>query len=381
MTRFALPVAGLVAALVAVLAVSPAATRPETSSVAAVRSCAAPVRSAAMCLSQRLSAAGASTPRGLGARDIRSAYALSMTAGGGRTVAVVVAYDDPTAASDLAVYRKTYGLPPCTTANGCFRKVNQAGRSTMPRVDAGWAGESSLDIEMVSAACAACRILLVEASTASMADLAAAVDYAATQRVSAISNSYGSTDSTHAAAYDHPGIAVVAAAGDSSYGSGWPASYSSVIAVGGTTLVRAANARGWSETAWKGTGSACAMGSRKPTWQSSATRCAGKAVTDVSAVADPATGVAAYVATPYGGVKGWQVFGGTSAAAPLIAGVYAMSGRTAGYPASYTWGHRTGLNDITRGTNGSCSTRLWCNAATGWDGPTGLGTPRGTASF
>ncbi len=378
MTR-SLLLGGLVALLM-VSAAGPSSTTAREAVTAAA--CTVPTPGAASCLSDRVQlSVTASAPQGLSARDLRLAYRLSMTAGGGRTVAVIGAYDDPSAAGDLAVYRRTNGLPPCTVANGCFRKVNQSGGSGLPRADAAWAGESSLDIEMVSAACAACHILLVEATTSSMADLAAAVDYAATQKVSAISNSYGSTDSSHAGAYDHPGIAVVAAAGDSGYGSGWPASYPSVIAVGGTTLTKAVNARGWTETAWKSAGSACATNISRPVWQNTATGCAGKAVSDVSAVADPATGVAAYVATPYAGVRGWQVFGGTSAAAPMIAAVYAMSGRTGGYPASYTWSHRTGLNDITRGANGTCSIRRFCTASTGWDGPTGLGTPRGTASF
>jgi subtilase family serine protease len=279
------------------------------------------------------------------------------------------------------VYRKAYGLPACTTRNGCFRKVNQRGGGTLPATNSAWAGETSLDIEMVSAACASCRILLVEATSSSMANLAAAVNYAATQKVSAISNSYGGADSRYAAAYNHPGIAVVAAVGDSGYGAGWPASYPTVIAVGGTTLKKSKNARGWTETAWSAGGSLCATGSAKPSWQTARAKCPGKAVSDVSAVADPNTGVAVYIGTPYRGMKGWQITGGTSVAAPIIAAVYAMSGRTPGYPAAYTWAHSGGLNDITKGRNGKCATAVWCNAGKGWDGPTGLGTPDGTSSF
>jgi subtilase family serine protease len=323
-------------------------------------------------------AAEATKPGGFGPADIRSAYALSTTAGSGRTVAVIGAYDNPTAAANLAVYRKTFGLPPCTTANGCLRKVNQSGGSSMPEADAGWSAESNLDLDMVSAACASCKILLVEATNSSMANLADAVNYAATQKVSAISNSYSSGDTAHSAAYDHPGIAITASTGDHGYAANAPATYKTVIAVGGTSLKRSSNARGWTESVWTGSGSGCSTMNAKPSWQTTATSCPGKAVADVSAVADPNTGVATYQ-----GKSGWQVYGGTSASAPIIAGVYAMSGNTTGYPASYTWAHNSGLNDVTTGSNGKCSghpTR-WCTALSGWDGPTGLGTPKGTSSF
>jgi len=321
------------------------------------------------------------TPSGYGAADIRSAYALSATAGAGKTVAIVDAYNDPTAESDLGVYRSTYGLPACTTANGCFRKVSQTGGSSLPRTNAGWATEISLDLDMVSAACPACKILLVEAKSASFANLGTAVNYAATQGVSAISNSYGGGDTGPNPAYNHPGIAVTASTGDSGYGIQSPASFDTVVAVGGTSLTRAGNTRGWTETAWSGAGSGCSALNAKPAWQTSATQCSGKAVADVSAVADPQTGVAVYDTTVYQGASGWQVYGGTSASSPIIASVYTMSGNTAGYPASYTWANTAGLNDVTSGSNGTCPTRVWCQAGIGWDGPTGLGTPNGTSSF
>lgn len=388
MTRAAVLIAGIATLITTALVPSALArdTTARSTSVGPVHFCPAPTAGHASCLAERLAVASPSVarggqPKGLGARDIRSAYHLSATAGRGRTVAVVVAYDDPSAAADLAAYRAKYGLARCTIGNGCFRKVNQAGGRAMPRVDAAWAGEASLDIEMVSAACASCKILLVEARSSAMADLATAVDYAATQHVFAISNSYGSGDSRYSAAYNHPGIAVVAAAGDSGYGAGAPAKFSTVIAVGGTSLTRSKNARGWTERAWSGGGSMCAAGTAKPAWQTAVTQCRGKAVSDVSAVADPNTGVAAYLGTTAGGRRGWQVTGGTSAAAPIIAGVYAMSTRAARYPAAYTWSHRSGLNDVTGGRNGRCATDVWCRARTGWDGPSGLGTPDGTSSF
>jgi subtilase family serine protease len=322
------------------------------------------------------------TPSGYGPADIESAYGLTNLTSGGRTVAIVDAYDDPTAEADLAVYRSQYGLPACTTANGCFRKVNQAGGTKYPRANAGWATEISLDLDMVSAACPDCKILLVEASSASFSNLGAAVNYAATQGVSAISNSYGGSDAGPISAYDHPGIAITASTGDSGYGVQSPASFDSVVAVGGTSLRKATGtSRGWTESAWSGAGSGCSSLNAKPSWQSSVTQCSGKASADVSAVADPNTGVAVYDSTSYQGRRGWQVYGGTSASSPIIASVYAISGNTSGYPASLAWGHTSGLNDVTSGSNGSCTPSLWCTAGTGWDGPTGLGTPNGTSSF
>jgi len=324
--------------------------------------------------------AAAATPRGLGPADIQAAYALTGNASG-RTVAIVDAYNDPTAEADLGVYRSTFGLPACTTANGCFRKVNQTGGSSMPRTNGGWAQEISLDLDMVSAACPTCHILLVEATTPSFANLGKAVNYAASQGVSAISNSYSGSDTAQSSAYDHPGIAITASTGDSGYGVGSPASYDTVVAVGGTSLSKASNARGWTESAWSGAGSGCSTKNAKPAWQTAATQCSGKGLADVSAVADPNTGVAVYDSTAYQGAKGWLVFGGTSASSPIIASVYALSGNTAGYPASYTWAHTSSLNDVTTGSNGSCPTAVWCHAGAGWDGPTGLGTPAGTSAF
>jgi subtilase family serine protease len=318
------------------------------------------------------------TPSGYGPADIRSAYNLT-SANSTATVAIIDAYDDPTAEADLAVYRSQYGLTACTTANGCFRKVNQTGGSKLPRANAGWATEISLDLDMVSATCPGCHILLVEASSNSFANLGAAVNYAATQGVAAISNSYGGSDSAGNSDYDHPGIAITASTGDAGYGVESPASFDSVIAVGGTSLTKSGST--WSESAWSGAGSGCSTNNAKPAWQTSATQCSGKANADVSAVADPQTGVAVYDSTRYQGRSGWQVYGGTSASAPIIASVYAMGGNLSGYPASYTWGHASSLHDVTSGSNGTCPTSVWCHAGVGWDGPTGLGTPNGTAGF
>jgi subtilase family serine protease len=322
------------------------------------------------------------TPSGYGPADIRSAYNLGSSASGGRTVAIVDAYNDPTAEADLGVYRSQYGLPACTTSNGCFKKVNQTGGSSLPGTNAGWATEISLDLDMVSATCPDCHILLVEANSSSFANLGTAVNYAASvSGVVAISNSYGGSDSAQTSAYNHPGIAVTASTGDGGYGVESPASFPSVVAVGGTSLRKASSARGWSESAWSGAGSGCSTINAKPSWQTAATQCSGKANADVSAVADPNTGVAVYDSTRYQGRSGWQVYGGTSASSPIVASVYALAGNFGTTPASYTWSHTASLNDVTSGSNGTCSTTVWCTSGAGWDGPTGLGTPNGTGAF
>jgi len=357
---------------------------PAASGKHALHACAAPAKGFAACFAQTLVPdsgvkPNASSPQGLNPADIQSAYKLSGSSTA--TVAIIDAYDDPTAESDLGVYRSTFGLPACTTANGCFKKVGQTGGS-VPRANANWAVEISLDIDMVSATCPTCHILLVEAKSNSFANLATAANYASTVAgVKAISNSYGGSDSAETSAYNHPGIAVTASSGDSGYGIQSPASYPHVIGVGGTHLVKDSSSRGWSETAWSGAGSGCSSLNAKPSWQTSVTQCSGDAVADVSAVADPNTGVSVYDTTPYLGGVGWQVYGGTSVASPIIASVYALSGNTAGYPASYTWAHTSGLFDVTSGSNGTCSPSIWCHAGTGWDGPTGLGTPNGTSAF
>ena len=389
MKLFVLPaVVGSAAALLLLGTTTTAVAQPSPTGAThrAAHTCAAPAKGFAACDALVVvDAAGkpvsAATPSGLAPSDIRSAYGLTSASSGGRTVAIVDAYDDPTAEADLGVYRSQYGLPACTTANGCFRKVNQTGGTKAPRADPGWATEISLDLDMVSAACPDCKILLVEASTASFSNLGTAVNYAATQGVAAIGNSYGGSDSSQLSAYDHPGIAITASTGDNGYGIESPASFGTVVAVGGTSLTKAGNTRGWTESAWSGAGSGCSSLNAKPSWQTSATQCSGKANADVSAVADPNTGVAVYDSTPYQGRSGWQVYGGTSASSPIIGSVYALSGNTSGYPASWTWGHSTGLNDVTSGSNGTCPTTVWCTSGTGWDGPTGLGTPNGTSAF
>jgi subtilase family serine protease len=335
-------------------------------------------------------ASASATPAGYGPLDLQSAYKLNGSSSGGRTVAIVDAYDDPTAEADLATYRSQYGLPPCGSADGCFRKVNQNGvQGSYPRVNGGWAQEISLDLDMVSATCPDCKILLVEASSSSLANLGTAVKTAAQQAgVIAISNSYGggdAPDSTYGRYYDHPNIAITASSGDSGYGAAYPADSRYVTAVGGTSLRRdTSTGRGWSETAWSGAGSGCSRYNSRvldtAPQNSLCNNLRGEA--DVSAVADPNTGVAVYDSTSYQGRKGWLVFGGTSVASPVVASIYALAGDASGtaHPNTLPYGHTSALNDVTSGRNGSCGSAL-CISGPGWDGPTGLGTPNGTGAF
>lgn len=325
------------------------------------------------------------TPSGFGPSDLLSAYKLASGGGSGQTVAIVDAYDDPNAASNLATYRAQYGLG--TLTSGQFKKVGQTGSTTsLPSADAGWAEEESLDVDMVSAIAPKANIILVEASSASYANLGAAVNEAVALGAKFVSNSYGGSDSSSdnsytSSYYHHNGVAITASTGDSGYGVEFPASSQYVTAVGGTSLTKASNTRGWTETAWSGAGSGCSSYSTKGSWQTSVTSCSHKANADVSAVADPNTGVAVY--DTYGGDPGWEVFGGTSVSSPIIASVYADAGTpgSSDSPASYPWAHTANLNDVTSGSNGSCTTSKWCKATTGWDGPTGLGTPNGTTAF
>jgi subtilase family serine protease len=223
--------------------------------------------------------------------------------------------------------------------------------------------------------------MLVEAKTSSMANLGTGVNTAARLGANVISNSYGGSEyssetSSDATYFNHPGIAVTVSSGDSGYGVEYPAASRYVTAVGGTTLRRATGTRGWSETAWSGAGSGCSAYEPKPTWQKDA-GCARRTVADVSAVADPNTGVSVYDTFRS---SGWLVFGGTSVAAPLVGGVYALNGGAANY-GSDPYAHVGSLYDVIGGSNGSCGGSYLCTALGGYDGPTGLGTPNGTGAL
>jgi Ricin-type beta-trefoil lectin domain len=321
------------------------------------------------------------SPSGYGPSSLLSAYNLASASaadGGGATVAVIENADNPNLESDLGTYRSEYGLPACTTANGCFEKVNQSGQqSNYPAGNVGWGTEASLDVDMVSAICPKCHILVVEAG-----DLGAAQNTAASLGAHFISNSWGTGDNSGDAGSDadfnHAGVVDVASSGDSGYGVSYPASSKYVVAAGGTSLDQnSSTARGWSETAWSGAGAGCSSWESKPSWQTD-TGCGNRTVADVSAVADPATGVAVY--DTYG-EGGWFVVGGTSVASPLIASVFALAGAPSGSAAAVLYAHAGSLNDVTSGSDGSCSPSYLCTAGAGYDGPTGLGTPNGLGAF
>jgi subtilase family serine protease len=344
-----------------------------------------------------------SAPAGYGPTSLQSAYDLAAAAaasGSGETVAVVDAYNDPNANGDLSAYRAEYGLPTCNEANGCLTVVSQTGSTTaLPEnapVVAGqldWTYEESLDVDMVSATCPNCHIDLVEASSTSMSDLGTAVNEAVALGAKFVSNSYGGSEASDETSYDsyynHPGVVVTASAGDGGYGVLYPAASPYVTSVGGTSLSTASNARGWTESVWsnsatKGTGSGCSAYEPQPSWQTALnlpTGCGKRIVADVSAVADPNTGVAIY--DTYSSDGGWNELGGTSAASPIIASTYALADDVASgsNPAEYPYEHRSDLNDVTSGSTSTCTPAYLCTAETGYDGPTGLGTPDGTGAF
>lgn len=327
---------------------------------------------------------------------LQSAYGIASAAaayggGAGQIVAIIDAFDDPNVASDLAAYRAYFGLPACPAgtvsagATGCvFEKVNQAGGTSYPSPDSGWSTEIAIDVEMVSAICPKCQILLVEANSSLLSDLGTAVNQAAALGANVVSNSYGSDEyssenADSAAYYQHPGLAVVASSGDSGFGVQFPAASPYVTAVGGTSLTQLTNTgtRNGFETAWSGAGAGCSAYEPKPSWQHDS-GCSTRAVADVSAVADPSTGV--WVYDTYGGA-GWGIAGGTSVAAPIVGAIYALAGNTrnSSYTlSSFPYGTPTALYDVTSGSDGSCSPAYLCVAGAGYDGPSGLGTPGGT---
>lgn len=339
---------------------------------------------------------------GYGPASLRSAYGLtwdSLHRGAGETVAVVDAYADPRIASDLAVYRAHFGLGPCTTASGCLRILNQSGKARpLPPASTGWGVEQSLDLEMVSAICPRCRLLLVEARSPTNASLGRAEMTAVARGARFVSNSWSGSESpgqwVNNHYFNHPGDAIVFASGDNGYGTVYPADLPFVTSVGGTTLRhRASGGRPWTETAWGsttpavtgGTGSGCSKYTAKPSWQRAPVdTCPRRTENDVSAVADPATGVAVYDTFRTHGT--WAELGGTSAAAPIITAVYALAGNPAprSYPAAYPYQHAARwLHDVTAGVNGTCpaASSYLCHALAGYDAPTGLGTPSGTGGF
>lgn len=325
--------------------------------------------------------------RGYHPADLDAAYSLpSATAGAGETIAIVDAFDDPNAEADMAVYRSTFSLPDCTTANGCFQKVNQHGLpSPLPPADtSGWSEEVSLDLDMASAICPNCKIILVEGNNNTFFSLALSVDTAVRLGANTVSNSYGGDESGyHFNKYYHQRHHIItASSGDGSYSAGpqCPACSEFVVSVGGTHLATSGNARGWDESVWRGAGSGCSAVAPKPAWQLD-TLCTNRMIADIAADADPATGVAVY--DTYKFVHGWTVFGGTSVSSPIIAAVYNLAGHTAGrdYAHGLYQAPANSLWDVTTGSNGSCGGTYLCTGVVGYDGPTGMGTPNGVKAF
>lgn len=319
---------------------------------------------------------------GYGPTDLQTAYNLpSSTNGTGQTVGIVDAFDNPNAESNLGTYRTNFGLSACTTANGCFKKVNQTGGTSYPPGNHNWGAEISLDLDMASAICPNCHIVLVEATDNSFKNLAIAENQAVTQGAGQVSNSYGGSEfSKSNKSYNHKHVVITASSGDSGYGAQQPCSWASVVCVGGTTLSKVSPR---TEASWTGAGSGCSAFVVKPLWQHDS-GCTMRSESDVSAVSNPAFGVAVYDTYGYGG---WTVFGGTSVASPIIASVFALAGNHGTQKAAKgIWGAGGGpnLNDITTGgANGSCPPAYpyICKPGVGYDGVTGWGSPNGVGAF
>jgi subtilase family serine protease len=316
----------------------------------------------------------------------------------GQTIGIVDAYDNPKTASDLATYRRQFGLPACTVANNCFRKVNQRGATKpLPQGDPDWGVEIALDLQAVSAACPNCHILLVEADSDYLDDLGAAENTAGRLHANVVSNSYGGDEFNGVATYakeyySHPGVPIVVSSGDSGFQpASFPASLPTTIAVGGTTLTKAAGTtRGWKEKVWgnpaefSGTGSGCSAYFAKPTWQHDP-NCLMRTTSDVSAVADPDTGLSIYDTYGLGSDNGWLTVGGTSLAAPLISGMIGLAGNAAKLTnASHIYAHRGAIYDVVGGSNVitmDCGGDYLCTGLPGYDGPSGVGSPHGIGAL
>jgi subtilase family serine protease len=392
--RLALATAGLLALSGLALAAGPADAAPPAGSAAPAhahkRVCNLPVAGRAACDALVVTDAASGRPlattsyaSGYSPQQLQTAYGPFGT--NAPTVAVVDAYANPNAATDLNVYRQQFGLGAAK-----LTQVNQNGGAIGSVTgNTGWGQEEMLDLEMVSAICPGCSILYVGANSASFSDLAAAVDTAAGRGAKVISNSYGGSEfagETSLTNWNIPDVAVTVSSGDNGYGVEFPAASAGAIAVGGTTLKLDSTNHRASETVWSGAGSGCSAYITKPAWQHDS-GCSRRTIADVAAVADPSTGVAVYDTYGSTGGANWYVFGGTSVAAPLVGAIYARAGivDSSSYPVANAYADAGGLFDVTSGRNGTCSskrstaTAYLCTGAVGYDGPTGNGTPKGDA--
>lgn len=316
----------------------------------------------------------ATSPTGLSPAQIRTAYNWqSIGNGAGKTIAIVDAYDDPTAENDLNVFSQQYGLPACTTSNGCFKKVNQTGGTSLPRKDSGWALEISLDVQWAHAIAPGATILLVEAKTNSFTNLLAAEDYAKTH-AQYVSNSWGGSEFSGETSYDshfaQPNVSFFVSAGDAGLPAEYPSSSRNVISVGGTKLSNIGSPS-FQETGWSNGGGGCSQYESAPAAQASFSgyaqvSCGGKRATpDLSLDGDPASGVSVYDSTSYQGQTGWFTIGGTSASSPMIAARAAVQGAVVN--SAYVYGNSINYRDITVGNNGA-------PCLTGYDLCTGRGS-------
>jgi hypothetical protein len=350
--------------------------------------CATVIPAAAVGTAARAAAATA-TPTGYTPSDLRSAYVATSDLGIGETIAVVTAYDDPDAESDMGTYRTQYSIAACTTANGCFKKVDQTGGTSYPGTQPYWSASSAESLDMISAICPNCHIILVEANSLSISDVGTAENEAVSLGAKFIDNDWitpeatlGSGETTDDSQYfNHPGVAITAPAGDTGYNVNYPAASPYVTAVGGTTLTKNTSvSRGWTETVWGQTGSGCSAYEPKPSWQQD-TGCSGRTLNDVSAVADSHTPVAFYDTPTLGG---WNSnSGGTNISAAIVAALYALGGNPApgSSPNSYPYLRPGAFNAITTGSNGTCTPAYLCNGGSGYNGPAGVGSPVGAAGF
>lgn len=330
-------------------------------------------------------------PSGLTPAQVSTAYGFASMQGQGKgqLIALVDAFDAPTIENDLNVFASTFGLPACTTANGCFSKVYADG--TQPQANGDWAGETSLDVEWAYAMAPQAKIMLVEATDDSMDALMRAVQAAVQKGANVVSMSWGGAESSNETSTDsvfnNPNVTFTASSGDNGHGVIYPAASPYVLSVGGTTLTVDSSGNYQGEAAWSGSGGGISAYEAEPACQTNyqIPNNPGnmRGVPDVSYNADPDTGFSVYDSTPdSNGNSGWSVVGGTSAAAPQWAALIAVansSGNNLTGVSTLLYGAATAnygsdYNDVSAGTNGSCGTL--CTAQTGYDYVTGLGSPR-----
>ncbi len=302
-----------------------------------------------------------SSPTGVSPATMKSVYGFSTsaTAGAGKTIGIVDAYDDPNAERDLGVFSTQFGLPACTTANGCFKKVGQTGGSKVPKSNPGWALEIALDVEWAHAIAPGAKILLVEATTNSFTNLLTAEDYAGSH-ADDVSNSWGGSEFSGETAYDshftHSGVSYFVSAGDAGLPAEYPSASRNVISVGGTTL-HFSGGTFTSETGWADGGGGCSGYETATTAQAgfsgyAQVGCGGKRATpDLSLDADPASGASVYDTVRYQGQSGWWQVGGTSLASPMAAGHAAVRGTVV--DSTFVYGSGGSYRDITSGNNGA----------------------------